>query len=448
MQNEEKLSQVSSESKTKQGREALHWVERSVWNDRMLQTLVTGVKGGKWFSLIDKVYSKQNLLVSYQQVRTNRGCAGVDHVNVIQFGEHLQEEVERLHEELKTAQYEPQQILRVYIPKPGTTKERPLGIPTVRDRVVQTALRNVLEPIFELEFAEHSYGFRPERSCKDALRRVDHLLKTGYRWVVEIDFESYFDTIPHEPLMQLVAEKISDGRVLELLRQFLLQSILTDAGSWTPDKGSPQGAVISPLLSNIYLNPMDHYMVQRKHEMVRYADDAVILCRTENEAHVALDELQQWAATRQLKLHPVKTCIVDMSQPGGIDFLGYHFEVSRKYPDKIRRWPRKKSMNKLHEAIRIRTRRTNGHSLEAIISQINPILRGWFEYFKHSHTWTFKDIDGWVRMRLRSILRKRNGRKGRGRGNDHQRWTNAYFRDLGLFSTVEARGSLTQSPSG
>lgn len=448
MLNEQTLSSVSGENQTKQDKEAYQYAERAVWSKRMLQTLVTGVKGDKWFSLIDKVYSKQNLIVSYQQVKKNQGKAGVDHVSIKQFGERLSKEIDTLHMSLKEDRYQPQQILRVEIPKPGTTKKRPLGISTIRDRVVQTALRNVIEPIFDRGFAEHSYGFRPGRGCKDALRRVDYLLKSGHRWVVDIDFESYFDTIPHEPLTRMIEEKIADNRVLGLLKMFLKQEVLFDTKAWTPEEGCPQGSVISPLLSNIYLDPLDHTMVQRGLEMVRYADDAVILCRTEREAQTAYAVLSEWSTSRELRLHPEKTRIVDMNQPGGMDFLGYHFEVSRKDINKINRWPRRKSMIKLREAIRLHTKRTNGYSIDAIINRINPILWGWFEYFKHSHKSALSEVDGWVRMRLRSILRKRMRRKGRGRGFDHQRWPNDYFRSIGLYSTVEARKLLTQSPLG
>jgi RNA-directed DNA polymerase len=371
-------------------------------------------------------------------VKANGGGAGVDHVTIEQFESRFDEELESLHRSLRDGTYRPQAIRRSWIPKPGSKEKRPLGIPTVRDRVVQTALRNVLEPIFERDFATHSYGFRPGRGCKDALRRVDGLLKAGYHYVVDADLKSYFDTIPWTPLMNRIREKIADGRVLLLLEQFLSQKIMDGMASWTPEGGSPQGAVVSPLLSNIYLDPLDHRMEAMGIEMVRYADDLVLLCRTADAATDALGRLQSWTTQAGLTLHPEKTCIVDVRAPGGFDFLGYHFE--RGY-----RWPRPKSRKKLKEAIRPKTRRCNGHSLEAIIGAINPILRGWFAYFKHSHANTFREIDGWVRMRLRSILRKRKGGRGRGRGADHQRWPNAYFRKRGLFSMEDAYACIRPS---
>jgi RNA-directed DNA polymerase len=295
----------------------------------------------------------------------------------------------------------------------------------------------VLEPIFENEFAEHSYGFRPGRGCKDALRRVDELLKAGYTSIVDADLKSYFDTIPHDRLMALVSQKVSDGRVLFLIEAFLKQGVLDGLTEWTPERGSPQGAVISPLLSNIYLNPLDHLMAQAGFEMVRYADDFVILCRSPEEAARALALVQDWTAQAGLTLHPTKTRIVN-AQEDGFDFLGYRF-----YRDK--RFPRAKSMQKLKDAIRAKTKRSNGNNLQTIIASLTPTLRGWFEYFKHSCKTTFTKLDKWIRGRLRSILRKRQKKRGRGRGSDHHRWPNAFFEAQGLYSLKAAHASACQS---
>ena len=413
------------------------WVEARVWTERMLTALDKGVQGGKWFSLIDKVYARDNLEASFAQVKRNRGSAGVDRVSVGGFSVHLESNLESLSQSLREGRYRPQAIRRVWIPKPGSEEKRPLGIPTVRDRVVQGALKNVLEPIFERDFAEHSYGFRPGRGAKDALRRVRGLLESGATWVVDADLRSYYDTIPHEALMSRVSEKVSDGCVLALIRSFLEQKILEGAQPFSPEEGTPQGAVLSPLLSNVYLDPLDHGMAQQGFEMVRYADDFVVVCRSEQEAHRALAEVQRWTAEAGLQLHPDKTRIVDASQPGGFDFLGYHFE--RGY-----RWPSLKSLRKHKDAVRSWTKRSNGTSLREIIEKVNTLRQGWFGYFKHSHWTTFRPLDKWVRMRLRSILRKRQGRKGRGRGADHQRWTNAFFAELGLFSSYTAWEQLRQ----
>ena len=413
------------------------WVEPRIWTAQMLTALEQGVKGGKWFSLIDKVHPERILNAAFSQVAANKGAAGVDHVTVKMFEDRLEENLKTLSEDLRTGHYRPQQIRRHYIPKPGSKEKRPLGIPTVRDRVVQTALLNVIEPIFERDFAERSYGFRPGRGCKDALRRVDQLLKEGYTFIVDADLKSYFDTIPHDRLLAMVAKKVSDGRVLNLIESFLKQGVLDGLREWTPEEGSPQGGCISPLLSNIYLDPLDHLMAQQGFEMVRYADDFVILCRSPEDAARALALVQQWTAEAGLKLHPDKTKIVSAVE-SSFDFLGYRFERGRRYP-------RTKSLQKLRDAIRAKTKRNSGESLTKIINDLTPRLRGWFEYFKHSNRYTLGRVDGWIRMRLRSVLRKRLGKKGRGRGSDHQRWPNKFFAEHGLYSLRTAHELACQS---
>jgi RNA-directed DNA polymerase len=413
------------------------WVEPTVWTERMLMALDEGVKGGRWYSLMDQVYSECNLQAAFTRVSANDGAAGVDHVTVAMFDDRRDEELKKLSDALRTGTYQPQAIRRHYIPKPGMPEPRPLGIPTIRDRVVQTALRSVMEPIFERDFAPRSYGFRPGRGCKDALRRVDELLKAGYTTLVDADLKSYFDTIPHDRLLALVSKKVSDGRVLKLVEAFLHQGVLDGLAEWTPEQGTPQGAVISPLLSNIYLDPLDHLMAEMGVEMVRYADDFLILCRSAEDAARALEAVQQWTVQAGLRLHPTKTRIVEATTDG-FDFLGYRFEGGT-------RRPRPKSLDKLKDTIRAKTSRTSGQSLSRIIADLNPTLRGWFEYFKHSQKWTFSNLDSWIRMRLRSILRKRMGLQGRGRGADHHRWRNAFFSDQGLFSLRTAHELARQS---
>ena len=408
------------------------WTERAVWTERMLTALETGVKGGRWYSLMDKVHAAANLRAAFTGVKANGGAAGVDRVTISDFEAHLEANLTALGEALRSGTYRPQAIRRVEIPKPGKRNEtRPLGIPTVRDRVAHAAVRHVVEPIFERDFAAGSYGFRPNRSAKDALRRVTALLKDGHPWVVDADLRKYFDTIPPDRLMGLVEAKVADGRVLALLRGYLTQEVLAGAERWTPERGIPQGAVISPLLANIYLDPLDHAMAQAGYEMVRYADDFVILCRSRDEAEAALRAVQGWVADADLALHPEKTRIVDATQPGGFDFLGYHFERSG-------RWPCRRSLDRFQDALRERTKRTSGQSLDAIITGLRPMLRGWFEYFKHSRPYTFQRLDTWLRMRLRSLLRRRLGLRGRGRGADHHRWPNAFFAAHGLYSLTAA----------
>lgn len=416
------------------------WANRAVWTERMLDALAHGVRGGRWHTLSDKVYQPMNLLLASLSVLGNEGAAGVDHQTVEHFQAQHQEELRRLADDLRTESYRPHAIRRVWIPKPGSTEQRPLGIPTVRDRVVQTALLHVLEPIFDMTFAEHSYGFRHGRGCHHALERVEALLQQGYVHVVDADLKSYFDTIPKDRLLARVRAKVSDSRVLRLLTMFLDQGVLDGLAEWTPEKGTPQGAVISPLLANIYLNPLDHLVAEAGFAMVRYADDFVILCRTGEDADRALALVRSWVEDNDLTLHPTKTKIVD-ARTDGFDFLGYTFRGKL-------RLPRKKSLVKLKDTIRVKTRRTHGHSLTWTLRSLTASLQGWFGYFCHCHWNVYTDLDSWLRGRLRSILRKRAGRRGRGRGADHQRWPNVYFAEQGLYSLSTAHVRLLQSLTG
>jgi len=437
-QTEDKPTQVSEEA-TQVG--DIHarwaWVEPSVWTDRMLASLENGVKGGMWFSLIDKVYALRNLRSAFEEVKANDGSAGVDYQTIEMYERNLEENLERLSERLREETFQPQAIRRHWIEKMGSKEKRPLGIPTVQDRVAQAALRHTLEPIFERDFAQQSYGFRPNRGCKDALRRVDELLRAGYVYVVDTDLKGYFDSIPHEPLVKRIEEKIADGRVLKLIRAYLNQRIMEEMREWTPTGGTPQGAVLSPLLSNVYLDPLDHQMEKGGFQMVRYADDFVILCQSQEEAQEALRRVQEWVEEVGLTLHPTKTRIVHASQEG-FDFLGYHFERGQ-------RWPRKKSLEKFRATIREKTKRCNGKSLSQIVLNVNRTTKGWFEYFKHSNRRTFIWQDAWIRMRLRSLLRKRQRRPGQGRGLDHKRWPNSFFIQQGLFTMTVAHVRLCQS---
>ena len=406
----------------------------------MLTALEEGVKGGQWFSLIDKVCSERTIYAAARRVTADaRKAAGVDHVTPERYASRLLENVHELVAQLRNNTYRPLPVRRTWIPKLGSQEKRPLGIPAVRDRVVQSALRDVIEPIFERDFAEHSYGFRPGRGCKDALRRVDELLKAGRTIVVDVDLKSYFDTIPHGKLLDRIRAKVSDGRVLQLIERFLKQGVMDGLHEWTPEEGSPQGAVISPLLSNIYLDPLDHLMAGSGLEMVRYADDFVVLCRSREEAEAALAVVQAWTAEAGLTLHPTKTKIVDAATEG-FDFLGYHFVHGDRFP-------RAKSLAKMKDTIRYKTRRTRGQSLEAIVADVNYTLRGWFEYFKHvTKRYVFRVLDKWIRSRLRSLLRKQTGRRGKTRGGaDHKRWPIAFFATLGLLSLLTAHEMACQS---
>ncbi len=414
------------------------WVDRAIWTERMLAALGNGVKGNKWFSLIDKVYRASTLQAAWTQVKANRGAAGIDRQSVEGFAADELVYLGELARDLEQGTYRPQAVRRVEIPKAGG-KTRPLGIPTVKDRIVQTAVKRVMEPIFENEFLPTSYGFRPGRGCKDALRQVDAHLRAGYTHVVDADIKGYFDSIPHERLMARVEECISDGRLLALLAAWLRQDIVRDLERWTPTAGTPQGAVISPLLANLYLHPLDVKLSELGYRMVRYADDFVILCQTASQAQAALEEVKAWVQENGLSLHPDKTHIGDCLVKGqGFEFLGYRFEAGQ-------RRVRDKSLKGFKDKVREKTKRTRGGSLRTIIEDLTVMIRGWFGYFKHAERTTFGSLDGFIRRRLRAVLRKQEKRPGMGRcHDDHRRWPNAYFANLGLF-TMEAAHRASQS---
>jgi RNA-directed DNA polymerase len=426
----------------KQGREVppqWEWTEAVVWTERMLATLERGIKGGKWYSLMDKVWKRDNLQRAVEKVTRGKSPKKADGRKCRRYAAQSAQRLPQLQRNIQNGGYPPKPVQRVWIPKPGSKEFRPLGVSEVEDRVVQMALRNVIEPIFEHGFAEHSYGFRPGRGAKDALRRVDQLLKAGKVWVVDADLKGYFDSIPQDKLLATVAERVADGAVLDLIQRFLKQGVMESGKGWSPtENGTPQGAVISPLLANVYLNPLDHLMAQRGWEMTRYADDFVILCESQERAERALSEVRQWVEQVGLVLHPTKTRIVDASQRGGFDFLGYHFE--RGY-----RWPRQKSLDKFKEAIRAKTRKTRPGSMKQIVEETNRSIRGWMGYFKHSIANIFPKLDEWIRGRLRTIQRKRHKGKGRARGADHQKWPIAYFDELGLISLALTRAKAANS---
>lgn len=444
----------------KQGEEDLwqrHKAERGVWSEKMLVALERGVKGNVWFSLIDKIYADRTLGLAWAKVSSNAGACGVDGITTGHFAKDSQNRLLAVKEHIKEGTWQPKPVKRVMIPKPGSAEKRPLGIPTVSDRVVQTAVKMVIEPVFEREFAPQSYGFRPGRGCKDALRRVDELLQSGLVHVVDVDIKGYFESIPHDKLLTLVRERIADGRVLKLVEAFLTQGVMAQSETMDGyekeeiekiEAGTPQGGVISPLLANIYLNPLDWKMSREGHQMVRYADDMVILCSDAESAERVLQSLREWMAAAGLTLHPEKTKIVDMGEPKAhFDFLGYRFW--RGTQGRIKRLIRPKSVKKIREAIKPLTKRKNGHSLEMIAERLKPKLRGFYGYFKHARASALREFDGWVRGRLRGILRKRAKLKGRGRGRDHQRWPNRYFTALGLFSLENAwRAEITSLRKG
>lgn len=440
---------------TKQTREAdrlRRLAEPCVWTERMLRCLSQdGPKGGKWFSLIDKVWAMPTLRKAWDQVRRNRGAAGIDQQSVRMFAERADDHLRKLQRQLVTGAYRPCPVKRSWIDKAGKKEQRPLGIPVVRDRIVQTALRLVLEPIFEHDFAPCSHGFRKGRGCHQALGHVERALADGRHYVVDADLKSYFDTIPHERLMACVQTRIADGRILDLLRAYLEAEILDGLERWTPQKGTPQGAVISPLLANLYLNELDWRLTGAGYCMVRYADDFVVLCRSQAEAAQALSLVDSFCAERELVLHPEKTHVVEATQRGGFDFLGYHFERGM-------RWPTKRAMKQLRRKIKAKTKRSHGESLETIIGQLNPILRGWFGYFRYSFHNVMYDVDGYVRRRLRDLLRHRRNKRWYKLSTRRRRhlaktpalspthqWPDAFFDANGLFCLEDAYAAFSQS---
>jgi RNA-directed DNA polymerase len=257
-------------------------------------------------------------------------------------------------------------------------------------------------------------------------------MRKGKTWIVDADLKSYFDTIPQEKLIGEVRRRVVDGRVIELLEAYLKAGVMEAGKGWQPtEQGTPQGSIISPMLANIYLNPLDHLMEQEGYDMVRYADDFVVLCQSREEAEKALAKITQWTEQAGLKLHPVKTRLVDASQKGGFDFLGYHFESYQNGSGK--KWPRKKSVLKFRQSIREKTRRMSSESMQEIVNEINPKIRGWYGYFKNSIPSALRGIDGFIRRRLRSIQRWRHKRKGLSKGRENPEYPNTYFEELGLF---------------
>jgi len=410
------------------------WVEPSIWTENMLTALENGVKGGKWFSIIDKVYSLKTLKLAWAKVKANKGAAGVDGVSIERFTTNEDKYLQELSNELKEGSYSPQPVKKVYIPK-GKGKTRPLGIPTIKDRVAQQAAKLVLEPILENEFLSTSYGFRPNKGAKDALREVDKLLKVGDTWVVDVDITEFFDTIPHEKLMDKLRNYVADRKYLQLVEKWLNQKIMEEGKAWNPIKGSPQGAVLSPLLANLYLHDLDVLMKNKGFRMIRYADDFVILTDNETDARRALEIIQKWTMENDLTTHPEKTHVGNCLIEGqGFDFLGYRFECRKK-------WVRRKSISNFRDKVRQMTKRTCGKSIEKVIEKLNPTLRGWYNYFKHVDKWDMNTFDAFVRRRLRAILRKFNKRPGFGRSSrDHKEWPNSFFANLSLFSMHKTRG--------
>jgi len=343
------------------------------------------------YQLGELVWSMENLHLAAKRVIANGGSPGIDGQTIQQFEARLEKNLRELRRELMDGTYTPRPGKMVHIPKPGRKEKRLLVIPVVRDRVAQAALYHVLGPIFESDFVEQSYGFRPGRGCLDALRQTISLLEQGHIFVVDADIKSFFDTIPHELLMELVRAKVQDRRVLTLIRAFLKKGIFNSGEVlYRVEEGTPQGAVISPLLANIYLNPLDHLVANAGFEMVRYADDFVILCHSQVDAMRALDLVSNWMSQAGLSLHPDKTDIRNVNQPLGFTFLGYHFQGNL-------RSPRPENVIRLKGKIEEAVCQYGAVDLNRAVPEINQITRGWLQHFQLcNNPQPFQDIDHWV----------------------------------------------------
>lgn len=386
---------------------------------------VIPVSERRYYSLIDKVYDLRNLNEAWKAVKRNKGAAGVDQMSVARFEKNLERNLDRLHQQLRDGMYKPPPVRRVYIDKADGSK-RPLGIPSVADRVVQMAATRVLTPIFEAVFLPCSHGFRKDHSTRFAIVMVEEYRKQGFRWVVDVDFKSYFDTLDHEVLMGKVRERIADGRILGLIHSWLTAGVMSEGNLTYQTTGTPQGGVISPLLANIYLHSLDLALTKWGYKVVRYADDLVVLCRSQNKAKTALGLLKQMAEGElRLTLHPEKTRITRFYE--GFDFLGFTFQGHHHVA-------RKRNLEQFKEKVRALTPRHTDRTLEEVIADLKPVIQGWGNYFRHGPMkGRFEQLDQWIRMRLRSMVLKRKAHRSRVASDV---LPNQRLADLGLVSLL------------
>ncbi len=396
------------------------WKRHPAWTEAMRAALNRRrTEGGKWFSLIDRMYDPRQLWAAWERIdqrtkgEARRRGAGVDGVMVEEFSKRAEQEIARLAEELKTGSY-----------------RRPLGLPCVRDKVVQEALRSLIEPIFECEFKDGSHGFRPGRSTDTACQRLEANLRTGKGWIVDADITGFFDNIDHEKLLDQVNRRIADGKVLKLIRAFLEAGVMEEMNVRYATTGTPQGGIVSPLLANIFLHALDERLEAAGIGWVRYADDFLLLCETRTEAEAALRVARDVLTAMGLSLSPEKTSIVHLEE--GFDFAGWHYRGRQ-------RWPRAKSVKALRRKLSEQTQRKRPGSMDQICRELTPILRGWFNYFRDGNSGkVFHEVIGWQRRRLRSILHRRHHGHGIGKASLHLKWPNRCFARWGLFDLEAA----------
>ena len=401
----------------------------------------------KVHSLVDKLYHPTNLKLAWKKVKSNRGSGGIDKISIQDFTNVAEEELQKLHQQLKEATYEPMPVRRVYIQKRGkANKKRPLGIPAIRDRVCQLALKNRLEPIFEIGFNDGSFGYRPGRSPHQAMRKIYRELLKGYEWIVDADLKDFFGSVQHERLIDMIAEKVSDGRILKLIRKMLKAGYMEQGIRHLMQEGTPQGSVISPLFSNIYLNQFDHEMESRGYKLTRFADDWVVLCRTRGEAIKALEEAIEVLKSLGLTIHPEKTKITHINK--GFEFLGYKLKrgkglklaknkiKKRMNSSNIYALPKEESIKRFKATIKERTKRKIPLTTKEIIDRINPVIRGWGIYYRKAHVRKlFNKLQGWIVRRIWS--------------HHYKRWRNygwKYYDESRLYGEFKLVSLLTLIP--